>query len=433
MEEGLDLIQLEAGKARLDAFVEAGDVGVVARYYGYHGEAALRRAEPLGFIPFLTQVEVNRVPVGTVGVISPWNYPLTMAITDALPALLAGNAVILKPAELTAFTALWGASLLDEAGLPADVLQVVVGEGPTLGPTLMAGVDYVHFTGSTEVGRVIAGQAAERLISASLELGGKNPMIVLDDADLEEAAAGAIQACFSAAGQLCISAERLYVPRALMGDFLGELRRRIEQLRIGPAYDYRHDMGALASFEQLAKVTAHVQDAVAKGAIVVTGGKALPEVGPLFYAPTVLIDVTSEMIVYAEETFGPVVSVYPYDSDDEAVALANDSEYGLNASVWTRDVARGRAIARRLRFGTVGVNDAYIASWGSTAAPMGGFGQSGVGRRHGPEGILKYTEAQTIAAQRVVSLAPVGRLGAEAFAGAALMGLRLLKKLPGLR
>jgi succinate-semialdehyde dehydrogenase/glutarate-semialdehyde dehydrogenase len=302
-----------------------------------------------------------------------------------------------------------------------------------LGPTLLAGVDFVHFTGSTEVGRTIAGQAAERLISASLELGGKNPLIVLDDADLEDAAAGAIQACFSAAGQLCISAERLYVPRHLVGDFLGAFRRRIEQLRIGPAYDYRHDVGSLAGPEQLAKVQRHVADAVEKGATVVTGGKPLPEIGPYFYAPTVLLDVTPEMTLYAEETFGPVAAVYPYDTDDEAVALANDSEYGLNASVWTSDVGRGREIARRLRFGTVGVNDAYVASWGSTAAPMGGFGQSGVGRRHGPEGVLKYTEAQTVAAQRLLPLVPAGRMGAEAFAGAALRGLRLLKKLPGLR
>jgi succinate-semialdehyde dehydrogenase/glutarate-semialdehyde dehydrogenase len=280
---------------------------------------------------------------------------------------------------------------------------------------------------------MVAGQAADRLISASLELGGKNPMIVLDDADLEEAATGAIQACFSAAGQLCVSAERLYVPRALMADFLAVFRRRTEELRLGPAFDYRHDVGALASPEQLAKVQGHVADAVDKGAIVVTGGKHLADIGPLFYAPTILIDVTPEMTAYAEETFGPVVSVYPYDSDDEAVALANDSEFGLNASVWTRNVPRGRSIARRLRFGTVGVNDAYFASWGSTAAPMGGFGQSGVGRRHGSEGILKYTEAQTIATQRLVSLAPIGKLSTEAFAGAALMGLRLLKKLPGLR
>jgi succinate-semialdehyde dehydrogenase/glutarate-semialdehyde dehydrogenase len=433
VDEGMDLVQMESGKARADAFVEAGDVAVVARYYGYHGEAVLAKREPLGFIPFLTRVEVNRLPVGTVGIIGPWNYPLTMAISDALPALLAGNAVVIKPAEQTPLTALWAATLLDDAGLPRDLLQVVVGDGPTLGPVLVAGVDYLHFTGSTAVGRLVAAQAADRLVAVSLELGGKNPMIVLDDADLDEAAAGAIQACFSSAGQLCVSVERLYVPRGLMADFLTVFREKVEALRIGPGYDWDPEYGSLAGAEQLEKVSAHVADAVDAGAIVITGGKALPKIGPFFYAPTILIDVTADMTLYEDETFGPVVAVYPYDSDDEAVALANDSVYGLNAVVWTGDPARGRRLARRLRFGTVGVNDAYAASWGSTAAPMGGFGQSGLGRRHGPEGIAKYTEAQTIAVQRGLPLAPIGEMTAEAFAGATLKLLRVLRRLPGLR
>jgi succinate-semialdehyde dehydrogenase/glutarate-semialdehyde dehydrogenase len=432
-EEGMDLVQLEAGKARLDAFLEVGDVAVVARYYGYHGEAALARRGAAGFVPFLSRVEVNRLPVGTVGIIAPWNYPLTMAITDALPALLAGNAVVVKPAEQTPLSALWAATLLDQAGLPRDLLHVVVGDGPTLGPTLIAGADFVHFTGSTEVGRLVAAQAAERLVGASLELGGKNPMVVLDDADPEEAAQGAIAACFSSAGQLCVSTERLYVPRAQRAAFLAAFREKAGTLRVGPGYGWDTDMGTLASPEQLDKVTAHVADAVAKGATVVTGGRPLPHLGPFFYAPTILTDVTPDMALYAEETFGPVVAVYPYDSDDEAVALANDSPYGLNAVVWTRDAARGRALARRLRFGTVGVNDAYVAAWGSTGAPMGGFGQSGQGRRHGPEGLTKYTEAQTVAVQRLIPLAPFGGMTAEAFAGVALKGLRLLRRLPGLR
>jgi len=432
-EVAMDLVQLEAGKARADAFLEVADVAVVARYYGYHGEAALARREPPGFLPLLTRIEVNRIPVGTVGIVSPWNYPLTLAISDALPALLAGNAVVLKPAEATPLTALWLASKLERAGLPAGLFQVVVGDGPTLGPALVEGVDYLHFTGSTEVGRKLAAAAGERLIGASFELGGKNPMVVLDDADLDAAAAGAVSACFASAGQLCVSAERLYVPRATMADFLARLREVVEGLAIGPAFDWSTDIGSLAGPEQLAKVSSHVEEAVAAGAIAICGGRALPDLGPFFYAPTVLIDVTPDMAVYSEETFGPVVSVYPYDSDDEAVALANDGEYGLNASVWTSDAARGRRIARRLRFGTVGVNDPYTAAWGSTAAPMGGFGQSGVGRRHGAEGILKYTEAQTIATQRLLPLAPVAGMTAEAFAGVTLKVLRLLKRLPGLR
>src|SRR5690606_23541034 len=268
---------------------------------------------------------------------------------------------------------------------------------------------------------------------ASLELGGKNPLLVLDDADLDAATDGAVRACFSSAGQLCISAERLYVHRALFDAFVAGFARKAEALRVGPGFDWTTDMGSLASQEQLGKVTAHVEDAVAKGATVVTGGRPLPTLGPFFYAPTVLTGVTPAMTLYAEETFGPVAAVYPFDTDDEAVRLANDSAYGLNASVWTADVRGGRRVARRLRCGTVGVNDPYMAAWGSTAAPMGGFGQSGLGRRHGPEGIRKYTEAQTVAVQRGLPLAPVAGMATEAFAEATLGALKLLRRIPGLR
>jgi succinate-semialdehyde dehydrogenase/glutarate-semialdehyde dehydrogenase len=371
--------------------------------------------------------------VGVVGVIAPWNYPLTMAISDAIPALLAGNAVVVKPAELTPFTALWAAEVLAEAGLPPGLLQVVPGDGPTLGPTLLAEADFVHFTGSTGVGRIIARGAAERLIGASLELGGKNPFVVLDDADLEKTIEGAVRACFSSAGQLCISAERLYVHRAVFDAFLDRFRARAESLVIGSAYDWETEMGSLASPEQLDKVRSHVEDAVAKGATAVTGGHPLPDLGPCFYAPTILTDAKPGMMLYAEETFGPVVAVYPFDTDDEAVALANDSAYGLNASVWTRDTRRGRALARRLRCGTVGVNDPYMATWGSTAAPMGGFGQSGLGRRHGPEGIVKYTEAQTVATQHLLPIAPLAGMAAGAFAGVIVGAFHVIRRLPGLR
>ncbi|HLA63753.1 MAG TPA: succinic semialdehyde dehydrogenase, partial [Rhodothermales bacterium] len=426
-------VQLESGKARADAMLEVMDVALVARYYAHHGRAALARSGAAGFLPGLTSVEVNRVPVGVVGIIAPWNYPLTMAITDALPALLAGNAVVLKPAEQTPLTALLAATLADEAGLPEGLLTVVVGDGPTLGPALLAAADFVHFTGSTEVGRLIAGQAAERLVGCSLELGGKNPMVVLDDADLDTAAAGAMMACFASAGQLCVSAERLYVHRAVYDAFLANLTARVERLRVGPGFTWDTEMGSLAGPEQLEKVEAHVADAVAKGATVLTGGRALPELGPYFYAPTILTGVTPAMTLYAEETFGPVVAVYPFDSDDEAVAQANDSPYGLNASVWTGSEAHGRRVARRLRFGTVGVNDAYAAAWASTAAPMGGFGQSGLGRRHGAEGIRKYTEAQTVAVERGLPLTKLTEAASERLAGAALTALRVVRRLPGLR
>ena len=432
-EEALDLIQLESGKTRYDAFLEVADVALVSRYYAYHGEAALAKRHPLGFVPFLTSVEVNHPPVGVVGIIAPWNYPLTMAISDAIPALLAGNGVVVKPAEQTPFTALWAAELLYEAGLPRDVLHMIPGDGPKLGPTIIANADYIHFTGSTEVGKLIAQQTSELLIGCTLELGGKNPLIILDDADIDKVVEGAIRDCFSSAGQLCVSAERIYVHATLFDDFVTRFTYEIEAMKVGPGFGWDVDMGSLASVEQLDKVTEHVEDAKAKGSNVVLGGHPLPHLGPFFYSPTVLTRVTPEMTLYAEETFGPVISIYPFHTDDEAVELANSTAYGLNAGVWGTDVGRARSVARRLECGTVNVNETYVAAWGSTAAPMGGFKQSGIGRRHGAAGILKYTEAQTIATQHVLPIAPIAGMAIEAFAGAVLTGLKILRRLPGLR
>lgn len=434
MQEGLDLIQLEAGKARLDAFIEYMDVTVTSRYYGLHGRKHLEPQVRPGFVPLLTRARVHRHPKGVVGIIAPWNYPFTMAVSDALPALLAGNAVVLKPAEQTPFSALWAARLLYDASLPAEVFHVVPGHGDEAGAALVDTVDFIHFTGSTEVGQLVARQAGERLIGASLELGGKNPAIVRRDADLGRTVPGVIQACFSSAGQLCISTERLYVHEDIFDDFLARFVTAAEALEMNTRYDFSAQMGSLVSEEQLAKVTEHVEDAVARGATVLTGGRALPEIGPLFFAPTVLAGVRPGMQAYREETFGPVVAVYPFRTDDEAVAMANDSDFGLNASVWTRDTRAGCRLAERIACGTVSVNDAYVASWGSTAAPMGGFKQSGLGRRHGPEGLLKFTEAQTVVLQRLGPLAPDALgMSIEPFVDLTAKALRVLRHLPGLR
>ena len=431
--EALDIIQLESGKARLHAFEEVMDVALVSRYYAYHGEAAIDRERRDGFLPGLTRVEVNHVPVGVVGIIAPWNYPLTMAITDALPALLAGNAVVVKPSETTPFSALLAADLLDEAGLPRDLLHIVPGDGSTLGPTLIGEADYLHFTGSTETGRIVAKQAAEHLIGCSLELGGKNPMIVLDDADIEKAVEGAVRGVFSNSGQLCISIERLYVQRPIYRQFMDRFVERVNEMRVEAGYAWDIDMGSIISQDQLDKITSHVEDAVARGATVAAGGHALPDVGPLFYAPTILENVPPEADLFDAETFGPVVAVYPFDTEAEGIRLANDTVYGLNASVWSASGASARAVARQIHAGTVNVNEAYATAWGSTDAPMGGMGQSGLGRRHGPEGILKYTQAQTVAEQRLLPIAPLPGMAAEAFARTALAGLRLIRKIPGLR
>ncbi|OEV03593.1 succinate-semialdehyde dehydrogenase [Streptomyces oceani] len=427
--EALDLIQLETGKTRLHAFEEVLAVAVAARHYGRKASDYLRPKRHTGAIPALTRVTELRQPRGVVGQIAPWNYPLELSVGDALPALLAGNALVMKPDTETALTALWARELLVEAGLPAEVWQVVLGDGPVVGPELVARADYVSFTGSTRTGREVAQQAAARLVGSSLELGGKNAMLVLPDADLGKAAQGALRAAYSSAGQLCVSVERLYVHESVAEDFLARFVAATKAMRLGGSLAYGADMGSLVSQRQLDQVAGHVADAVEQGATVLAGGRARPDVGPLFYEPTILDGVRPGMAVCAEETFGPVVSIYRYATEDEAVELANATPYGLNASVWGRDGRNARRVAARLRAGTVNVNEGYAAAYGSVQSPMGGMGDSGLGRRHGSEGILKYTEAQTVAHQRVLPMAPSLGMSDEAYAEFMTRSLRALKAL----
>ena len=430
-DEVLDIIQLESGKARRHAFEEVIDVAQVARYYARAAPRLLAPRRRAGAIPGLTRAWEYQHPRGVVGVISPWNYPLTLGVSDALPALVAGNAVVAKPDQQTPFAALWAADLLEEAGLPTGVLQVVTGSGAELGDALVAHCDYVMFTGSTAVGRTVAARAASRLIDFSMELGGKNAILVLDDAPLARAVPGAVGAAFSNAGQLCISAERMFVDRAVWNDFLPRFVEATRSLRLGHSLDYGPDIGSLISARQLATVCRHVDDAVDKGAHVLAGGRARPDMGPFFYEPTVLTGVTPDMELFADETFGPVVSVYEVDGIEEALDRANDSPYGLNFSVWTADARRGREVAARLQAGTVNVNDAYAATWGSVDAPMGGWKDSGVGRRHGEHGLLKYAESQTIAVQRILPIAPPPFVSTGTYARVMTAAVRALQRLPG--
>jgi len=346
-----------------------------------------------------------------------------------VPALLAGNAVIVKPDPQTSLIAAWVAEQFLLAGLPDGLFTVVTGDGPIVGGAVIDAVDYVMFTGSSATGRVVAERCARRLIGCSLELGGKNAMIVRADADLRRAAEIAVRACFANSGQLCISMERIYVHEDAYDEFVARFIPRVLSLRLSASPGWSADMGVLISTGHLDRVRAHVDEAVAAGATPLAGGRARPDIGPTAYEPTVLEGVREDMAVCREETFGPVAALYRVRDDDEAVRLANDTRYGLNASVITRDLRAGQRLAARLRTGSVNVNEGYAASWGSTAAPMGGVGESGLGHRHGEGGLLAFTERQTIATQRLLGFGPQLGLDDERWGQALSSAVGLMKRL----
>jgi succinate-semialdehyde dehydrogenase/glutarate-semialdehyde dehydrogenase len=421
-----DLIQLESGKKRMDAMEEVIDVALNARYYARTAASLLKPQSRTGFVPLLTSTREYRHPKGVIGVIVPWNYPFTLGMSDSIPALVAGNAVVVKPDHASTFTALLGKDLLVEAGFPEGLIQIVAGEGRVLGPEMIDRADFIMFTGSTATGRLVAERAASRLIGASLELGGKNAMLVLDDASIGRAVRGTLRAAFSNAGQLCESMERLYVADTIYDSYVSRLLKAVDTMHLEAGFGWTSDMGSLASEAQLTKVKEHVDDAVARGAKVLTGGRARPDVGPLFFEPTVLENVTGDMRVCDEETFGPVVSLYRFRDVDDAIARANDTAYGLNAAIFTGNPRRGREIAQRLGAGTVNINEGFGAVWGSTDAPLGGMKQSGLGRRHGAEGLLKYTDAQSVAIQRITDFSAPSWLPQERYADVLIAGLRVL-------
>lgn len=407
----LDAVQTETGKTRGQAFEEVFNAASSTRNNALAARSVLRGSRRHGGIPLVLEARVDYSPKGVIGVISPWNYPLALAIMDIAPALAAGNGVVQKADNQGVLTMLAARRAFIDAGVPAALWAVVAGDGATIGNAVVDAGDYVAFTGSTATGRSVAARASTRLVGASMELGGKNPLIVLDDVDPDRAAAMAAYASFSSAGQLCVSMERIYVLRGIAEAFVPAFAAKVSAMRIGTAFDYSTDVGSLATAAQLERVMAHITDAETQGATVLAGGRARPDIGPYFVEPTVFTGVTPSMQCFAHETFGPVVAVTIVDSEQEAIRLANDSEYGLNASVLSGSRAHARRVARQLHFGSVNINEGYRAVFGSVDAPMGGVKDSGLGRRNGHEGLLRYVEARTIA--EATGLIRLPRDGAE--------------------
>src|SRR5215204_4240729 len=397
----IETIVSETGKAWEDA--QLAEVSYAASAFGFwakNAETYLADERVKTASPFVKgrKLILRYVPVGVVGVIGPWNYPLTNSFGDCIPAMAAGNAVILKPSEVTPLTALLMGECVRECGVPDGVYQVAPGFGET-GGALVDAVDFLMFTGSTATGKKVMERAAQTLTPVALELGGKDPMLVCADADLERAANAAVHYSMQNAGQTCISTERVYVEAPVYDEFVSLVTGKIGVLRQGaPHGPGSVDLGAVIHPPQSDIVDAHVRDAADKGARVVAGGKRSDD-GGHFYEPTLLLDVDHTMTAMTEETFGPTLPIMKVADAEEGVRLSNDSPYGLQASVWTKDAAKGERLARRIEAGAVTVNDAQI-NYVALELPMGGWKQSGLGTRHGPDGIRKYTRKQTLLVTR---------------------------------
>jgi len=387
----------ETGKTFEDAeLAEIGYAGAAFGFWAKEGPSYLadERVKSSQVLVKGKKLILRYRPLGLIGVIGPWNYPLTNSFGDCIPALMAGNSVIMKPSEITPLTSLLLAEGLRECGLPESVLQIATGRGET-GAALVEHVDMIMFTGSTKTGRKVAEAAARRLIPASLELGGKDPMLVLADADVERAANFATYYSMQNAGQTCISIERVYVEEPVYDEFVAKVSEKVRALRVGkPEGPGSVEVGAITFAPQMETIKDHVADATQKGARILTGGNEVQGAGR-FFEPTVLVDVDHTMKCMTEETFGPTLPIMKVRDADEAVRLANDSIYGLGASVFSRDTERGEAIARRLHTGAANVNDAMI-NYTVLELPMGGAKASGLGSRHGANGIRKYCSQQAI-------------------------------------
>jgi succinate-semialdehyde dehydrogenase/glutarate-semialdehyde dehydrogenase len=392
MEERTDalaaLLTEEQGKPLAEA---RGEIGYAASFFQWFGEEAKRAYGDI--IPGHMadkRILVLKQPVGVVGAITPWNFPAAMVTRKLAPALAAGCGVVLKPAEATPFTALAIAAIAEEAGVPAGLINVVTGKASEIGAELLENptVRKISFTGSTEVGRILMERAAPSIKKLSLELGGNAPFIVFDDADLDKAVEGAILSKYRNAGQTCVCANRFYVQASVYDAFVEKLIAATAKLRVGNGAEPGVEIGPLIDERAIVKVEQHIEDAVSKGATIALGGTPDPH-GPRFFAPTILRDVKPGMLVLREETFGPLAPIVRFETDEEAVGLANDSEFGLAAYFYARDINRVWRAAEAIESGMIGINTGLIST---EVAPFGGVKQSGIGREGSRYGLEDYQE-----------------------------------------
>jgi acyl-CoA reductase-like NAD-dependent aldehyde dehydrogenase len=403
LEEIATLISRESGKPAAEAIsMELAPTLDLMQFFARR-TARLLRPEKIGIGQYALMGRSSRIvykPLGVVGIISPWNFPWAIPLGEVVMALMAGNSVVLKPSELTPLTALKINEVFRRARLPEGLLQVVTGDGTTGAALVEAGVDKIMFTGSVATGRRVAEAAARRLTPVVLELGGKDPMIVLEDADIETAAHAAVWGAFANSGQACASVERCYVQSSVAPKFIARVVELTRALRQNTNEHEASDIGSMSSQRQLEIVAEHVDDALAHDARALTGGRQLSATKGSFYEPTVLVDVDHTMKVMREETFGPVLPVMTFDNDAEAIGLANDSHFGLTASVWTKNIRRGRRIAEQIEAGTVMVNE-VLYTHGIAQTPWGGVKESGLGRTHGRLGLLELVQPQHLHVNRV--------------------------------
>jgi succinate-semialdehyde dehydrogenase/glutarate-semialdehyde dehydrogenase len=397
------LISRETGKPATEALSMEIVPTLDAMHYFAHASENLLSPQKIDIGQYGMMGRSSRIvfrPLGVIGIISPWNFPLATPAQEVVMALMAGNAVVLKPSELTPLTALKIGELFSRAALPAGLLEILTGDGSTGSALIDARVDKIMFTGSVATGKRVAEAAAKYLTPVVLELGGKDPMIVLEDADIENAARGAVWGAFANSGQACASVERCYVHESIAPKFIERVVAETKALKQGLGTEESVDVGAMSNEHQLEIVAAHVSDAKQRGAKILTGGQRGTDPRGFFYEPTVLTDVDHQMTIMRDETFGPVLPVMIFKTEDEAIKLANDSMYGLTASVWTKNIAKGRQIAERIEAGTVMVNE-VVYTHGIAQTPWGGVKESGYGTTHGRMGLLELVAARHVHVNRV--------------------------------